>query len=234
MLNIPDYAKVIIASLIAYVFLFIIAKLLGKKQIAQLSFIDYVVGITIGSIAAEMATETVEPIYHYIIAMALFFLFDLLISILGRKSANLKKLLNGKPLILIDEGKFNYENLNKSKTTVDEITGMARDKGYFDLNDIAFAIFETSGKLSIMPKSHHKAIVAKDMGIMPPQPQLIQYLVVDGKVSKDSLAHLGRDRDWLLNGLKIKDEYDLENILVASYDEMNKNFNVHYKYETND
>ncbi|HKL94460.1 MAG TPA: DUF421 domain-containing protein [Clostridia bacterium] len=225
----PDYLKVIIASAITYVYLFIIAKLLGKKQIAQLSFIDYIVGITIGSIAAEMSTETTEPIYQYIIAMTLFFLFDLLITILSRKSAGLKKLLNGKPLILIDEGKFDYENLKKSKISVDEVSGMARDKGYFDINDIAFAIFETSGKLSIMPKSHNKPVVAKDMGITPEKPQLTQYLVVDGKVSNDSLKQSGRDKDWLFKELKIKDESELNNILVASYDETRKNFNVHYK-----
>ncbi|MDD4839369.1 MAG: DUF421 domain-containing protein [Clostridia bacterium] len=227
----PDYLKVIIFSIVAYIYLFILAKLLGKKQIAQLSFIDYVVGITIGSIAAEMTTETEEPIYHYIIAMSLFFLFDLLITIIGRKSAKMKVLMNGKPLILISEGKFDFENMKKSKITVDELAGMARDKGYFDIESIAYAIFETSGKLSILPKSHEKPLVANDMGIKPPKPKLVEFLVVDGKISNDSLKQMGYDKQWLFSGLQIQDENDLDNILVASYDEENKNFNVHYKYE---
>ena len=92
-----DIAKIVVFSITAYVSIFIIAKLLGKKQIAQLSFIDYIVGITIGSIAAEMTTELEQPFYHYLIAMALFFLFDLAVTLIGRKSALLKKSLLESP-----------------------------------------------------------------------------------------------------------------------------------------
>ena len=144
--NIPDVAKVLIFSMMAYVTLFIIAKLLGKKQIAQLSFIDYVVGITIGSIAAEMATDTQNPFYFYIIAMAIFLVFDIVVTLIGRKGSLMKKIFCGRPLMIIENGQFNYKELKKSKLTVDEIIGMAREKDYFDINQIAFAILETSGK----------------------------------------------------------------------------------------
>jgi len=221
--------KVLVFSITAYLFLFVIAKLLGKKQLAQLTFIDYVVGITIGSIAAEMATEMQQPFYHYLIAMAAFFFFDLIISVLGRKGVLLKKIANGTPLILIDEGKLNYENLKKSKITVNEFCGMAREKGFFHLEDIAYAIFETSGQLSVLPKGSQRPVVASDFDFELKKPELVQYLVVDGSISKESLKAIDKEEEWLFAGLKIKEEKDLKNILLAYYEPKEQNFLVHYK-----
>lgn len=108
----PDFVKVIVFSLSAFVFfLFLIAKILGKKQIAELDFADYVVGITIGSIAAEWATELQQEWYHYIIAMSIFAVFSLFISFLEQKATKMKAFLRGKPNIIIPEGKFQYKNL---------------------------------------------------------------------------------------------------------------------------
>ncbi len=226
-----DIVKVLVFSITSYVFLFIIAKLLGKKQIAQLSFIDYVVGITIGSIAAEMATETTKPFYHYLIAMAVFFLFDMLVSLLGRKNAFLKKLVNGKPIILIENGKIDYKKLKKSKLCIDEVCGMARDKNIFDLNDIAYAIFETNGKLSILPKSPKQPLVAENLDIKLPAPSLTEYLIIDGKICKDSLKSSNMTEEWLLGRLNIANKADINNILVASYDNTADNFYVQTKNE---
>lgn len=231
--NLPDVVKVLVFSVISYVTLFIIAKLLGKKQIAQLSFIDYVVGITIGSIAAEMATDTVNPFYHYLIAMAIFLVFDLAVTLLSRKGTFMKNLLCGKPLIIIENGQINYKELKKSKLTVDELVGMARDKDYFDINQIAFAILETSGKLSILPKPDDKPPVCKDLNITPPQPALTDYFIIDGTLRQEVIDKNGYDVEWLKKGVGATDEETLKNILLASYDEETKQFNVHYKTQTN-
>lgn len=230
--NIHDVVKVLIFSIVAYLTLFIIAKLLGKKQIAQLSFIDYVVGITIGSIAAEMATDTVNPFYHYIIAMTIFLVFDFAVTLISRKGALLKKLLCGRPLMIIENGKINYKELKKSKLTVDEVLGMARDKDYFDINQIAFGILETSGKLSILPKAEEKQPVCKDLSITPPPPELTDYLIIDGVLRKDVMEKNGYSEEWIKRGLGINCDKDLKNILLASYDEKGQTFNVHYKNET--
>lgn len=230
--NIHDVVKVLIFSIVAYLTLFIIAKLLGKKQIAQLSFIDYVVGITIGSIAAEMATDTVNPFYHYIIAMTIFLVFDFAVTLISRKGALLKKLLCGRPLMIIENGKINYKELKKSKLTVDEVLGMARDKDYFDINQIAFGILETSGKLSILPKAEEKQPVCKDLSITPSPPELTDYLIIDGVLRKDVMEQNGYSEEWIKRGLGINCDKDLKNILLASYDEKGQTFNVHYKNET--
>lgn len=230
--NIHDVVKVLIFSIVAYLTLFIIAKLLGKKQIAQLSFIDYVVGITIGSIAAEMATDTVNPFYHYIIAMTIFLVFDFAVTLISRKGTLMKKLFCGRPLMIIENGKINYKELKKSKLTVDEVLGMARDKDYFDINQIAFGILETSGKLSILPKAEEKPPVCKDLSITPPPPELTDYLIIDGVLRKDVMEQNGYSEEWIKRGLGINGDKDLKNILLASYDEKEQTFNVHYKNET--
>lgn len=227
--NLHDTVKVLIFSIVAYATLFIIAKILGKKQIAQLSFIDYVVGITIGSIAAEMATDTVNPFYHYLIAMGVFLLFDVAVTFISRKGRNVKTLLCGKPIIIIDNGQINYEELKKSKLTIDELIGMARDKDCFDINDIAFGILETSGKLSILPKAEQKPPVCKDLNITLPPTALTEYLIIDGSVCKDVLSVNGYTEDWLLKGVGATDQAALDNVLLASYDSENNRFNVHYK-----
>lgn len=227
----PDIIKVLIFSAASYAVLFTLAKILGKKQIAQLSFVDYVVGISIGSIAAEMATETNEPFYHFLIAMVVFFLFDLVVSIIGRKGAFLKKILKGKPTVLIEDGKINYQNLKKIKITIDEFIGMARDKNYFDLQKIEYAIMETSGNLSILPKSEYAPLTPADMQIATSRSKLTDYLVLDGKISNDRLKESGHDEKWLKKGLHLKEEDDLSNILLATYDQQNQNFIVHYKDE---
>lgn len=221
--------KLLIFPIIAYIYLFVIAKCLGKKQISQLTFIDYVVGITIGSIAAEMVTDLEQPFYHYLIAMGVFFLVDLFINFIGRKSKFLKELTSGAPLIIISDGKFSYEKLKKSKLTINEFCGMTREKGYFHLEDIAFAVFETSGKLSILPKCSKAPVVVQDINMVGQKAQLDQYYVVDGKVSKDSLEITNKDEKWLFNELKIENKQQLSNILLAYYDEVEQNFIVHYK-----
>lgn len=225
----PDILKVAVFSAVAYLSLFIIAKLLGKKQIAQLSFIDYVVGITIGSIAAEMATETEAPFYNYLLAMGLFFLFDLAITFISRKGKLMKTVFSGKPLTVIENGQINFNELKKSKISVEELTGMARDKDYFDLDDIAFAVLETSGKLSILPKAEKQPVVCENIGVTLPAPSLTEYLVIDGSVCDEAMKTNGYSEEWLLSGLHLSSKKELKNVLLAYYDSEKKVFHAHFK-----
>ena len=106
---------------------------------------------------------------------------------------------------------------------------MARDKDYFDINQIAFGILETSGKLSILPKAEEKQPVCKDLSITPPPPELTDYLIIDGVLRKDVMEKNGYSEEWIKRGLGINCDKDLKNILLASYDEKGQTFNVHYK-----
>ena len=162
--HMENVIKVLVFSLSSFAFLFLVTKILGKKQIAELSFIDYVLGISIGSIAAEWSTETEQPFYHYIIALTIYGALSLILDLLERKQP-FRKFLKGEELTIIEDGEFNYENLKKSKLDVEDVLGMAREKNIFDIEDIAYALFETTGKLSILPKSAKRPTVIEDIDV---------------------------------------------------------------------
>ena len=232
MFGIPKIYWLFINSFTSFCFLFIISKILGKKQIAQLEFIDYAVGISLGSIAAEWAFADDRPFYYYAIAMAIFFILALLVTLIGRKNTILKRLFKGKPITLMYEGKILSHNLDKSKIDVNDLLSMLREKGYFDPNDVAYAIFETSGQLSVLPKGSQKPVVLEDVDKQSVKPSsLTDVLVVDGVVSKSGLNEIGKSVEWLLLKLKLEHESELKNIILATYDNKTNKVNVHYKTE---
>ncbi len=211
---------VIINATTSFIFLFIISKILGKKQIAQLEFIDYAGGISLGSIAAEWSTDTENPFYYYIIAMSIFFVFAFVIAIVGRKCAFFKRIFKGKPSTLIYEGKINFKELNKCKIDVNDLLSMLRERGFFDICDVAFAIMEPSGKISVLPKGNQKPVVLEDIsGAKIEQASLSNVLVVDGVISNSGLSETNKDKKWLFGKLKIQSNEELKNIILAVYDE---------------
>ena len=234
MFGIPKIYWLFINSFTSFCFLFIISKVLGKKQIAQLEFIDYAVGISLGSIAAEWAANDDRPFYYFAIAMAMFFLLAFLVAVIGRKSSFFKRIFKGKPVTLIYEGQILSESLDKSKIDVNDLLSMLREKGYFDPNDVAYAIFETSGQLSVLPKGDQKPVVIEDVDKRKiKQSSLTNVLVVDGIVSKSGLNEIGKTTSWLFKKLQIKQTNELKNVILATYDNENQKLNVHYKKQSN-
>lgn len=230
MFGIQPIYWVLIDSAVAFLYLFVISKLLGKKQIAQLEFIDYTVGISLGSIAAEMATNTEVPFYYFLIAMTIFFLFAVLVAVVGRKTTFLKRLLKGKPATLIYDGKINYKELKKNKIDVNDLLSMLREKGYFDIADVAYAVFEPSGELSVLPVGAQKPLVIEDLDNDKIKPaQLEDILVVDGVLSRSGLNNAGKDDRWLFERLGVTDGKDLKDILLCVYDAENDKLNTYRK-----
>ena len=230
MFGLSKISWLFINSISSFVFLFVISKLLGKKQITQLEFIDYAVGISLGSIAAEWSFADDRPFYYYAIAMTVFFALAFLVAVVGRKSSFFKRLFKGKPVALIYEGQILFDGLNKSKIDVNDLLSMLREKGYFDPNDVEYAIFETSGRLSVLPKGGQKPVVMEDIDKRKiKKSTLTNILVADGKISRSGLNEIGKTTDWLLKKLRVKDKRDLNGIILASYDATNDGVKVHYK-----
>lgn len=224
-----EILKLLIFSFVSVVYLFLISKLMGKKQIAQLEFVDYVMGISIGSISAEMATDISDkPFYYYLIGVTVFFLFDMMVSFLGRKGPAMKHFFKGHPETIIYNGQFEYQTLKKSKLDVNEVLSMCREKGYFDISDVAFAIFETSGTLSVLPKGEYRPVVISDIGANVSQAELPYYLIVDGHISYSSLNELGYDEDWLMLRCNL-DKKKLKKVLFAQYDKEKDRVMMQYK-----
>ena len=200
--------KILVFSASAATYLFVMAKLLGKKQLAQLDVIDYMLGIAVSSIAAELAIDSGNaPFYHYLTAMTFFFVVNLAIIYFERKGRRIKKFLKGVPLMVIYEGKVCYKALKKSKMDINDLMAKARESGYFDLSKVEYAVFENSGALSVMPKSQpHEKPAALPFN-----------LVDDGYVIKSSLRTLGKDEGWLYEKLGIQTKKELKNIILAIY-----------------
>ena len=232
MFGIAEIYWVLINSVVAFVYLFIISKLLGKKQIAQLEFIDYTVGISLGSIAAELAFDTDKPFWYYLIAMTVFFVLALAVSLIGRKSTFLKRIIKGKPATLVYDGKIDYKQLKKVKIDVNDLLSMLREKGYFDIADVAYAVFEPSGELSVLPVGAQKPLVMEDLDESKiKRAALSNVLIADGVVSDSGLSDIDKNRQWLYDRLNIKQKSDLDEIILAVYGDETDEFNVHKKSE---
>lgn len=197
--------------------LFLVAKFIGHKQIAQLDFFDYITGITIGSIAAEMATELEEP-WKPLTAMVIYGGATLLLSIISKKFLRSRKYLNGTPTILMDRGKLYYENLKKAKLDLSEFMVMCRQQGYFDLTSIQTAVFEYNGKLTILPVSSQRPVTPNDMNLTPEQELLFTELIMDGRILDGNLKRMGLDMTWLDKQLKQRHISSPQDVFLAVCD----------------
>ena len=197
--------------------LFLVAKFIGHKQIAQLDFFDYITGISIGSIAAEMATELEEP-WKPLAAMVIYGGATLLLSIVSKRFPRSRKYLNGTPTILMDHGKLYYENLKKAKLDLSEFMVMCRQQGYFDLTSIQTAVFEYNGKLTILPVSSQRPVTPNDMNLAPEQELLFTELIMDGRILDDNLKRMGLDLTWLNNQLKQRHISSPQDVFLAVCD----------------
>lgn len=206
-----------LTSLGSFGALFLIAKLIGHKQIAQLDFFDYITGITVGSIAAEMATELEEP-WKPLVAMLLYGGVTVLLSILSNRLPRARKYLNGTPTILMDRGKLYRENLKKAKLDLSEFMVMCRQQGYFDLTSIQTAVFEYNGKLTILPVSSQRPVTPNDMNLSPKQEQLFTELIMDGRILEDNLKRMGLNLTWLEKQLKERRIHSAKDVFLAVCD----------------
>lgn len=213
--------KIILTSLLSAVTLFFLAKLMGHKQIVQLDFFDYITGITIGSIAAELATELENPIQPFI-AMLVFGLIAVCLSILTGKFPRIRKYINGTPTILMNDGKLYRKNMKKAKLDLSEFLVLCRQLGYFDLSAIQTAIFEYNGKLTILPTSGQRPATPDDLNLTPPPSSIFTELIMDGRVMGENLHRKGLDEQWLQKQLKLQGYHSAKEIYLGLCDQNNQ------------
>ena len=191
-----ELTKVILTSLLSAAMLFLIAKILGHKQVAQLDFFDYITGITIGSIAAELATELEKPLKP-LTAMVVYGIIAYLLSVISSKLPRTRKYINGTPTIIMNNGKLYRANMKKAKLELSEFMMMCRQLGYFDLNEIQTAVFEYNGRLSVLPVSDKRPIQPADMHLSPAPASICAEVIMDGRILGENLRRMGLDDKWL-------------------------------------
>ena len=189
-----EYLYIFFLSLGSLIILFFLTKLMGNKEMSQLSLFDYINGITIGSIAAEMATSLEDNFLYPLIAMVVYGLSVFIISVLSAKSLKIRRFMTGKSMIVFDNGKIYKGNLKKGKIDLNEMLVQARINGYFDLNNVQTAILESNGKLSFLPKSDQRPATPKDLNLSPDQEKLVTNVIIDGKILNDNLKYTGNNR----------------------------------------
>ena len=213
-----DILHIILTSLGSIVVLFILTKLMGYRQMSQLSMFDYINGITIGSIAAEMATSLENNFTQPLTAMIVYALAALLLSWLGTKSIKARRLIEGTPLVLMNNGELYRENLKKAKIDVTEFLVQCRGQGYFDVSKLETAILEGNGKISFLPKVSDRPATPSDLGLSPEQDYMVANVILDGKIMEKNLRHTGNNEKWLLSQIKGQGADRVEDVLLATCD----------------
>ena len=192
--------------------------MLGKKQVSQLSLFDYVIGISIGNFAAEMSINLDTNYINGTVAVIIFGLVAYLVSVLTMKSIHLRRFFMGVPTILIEHGNLMIEGMRKVKFDLNDLLEECRICGYFDISEIEYAIMETNGTVSILPKGEYKPLVIKDMNLKANKQGLCANVVIDGKIMKNNLKNIHKDEKWLQKELKIKGHKKLDSILLVTVD----------------
>ena len=221
-INYIELIDVTIRALLSLIALFIVTKIIGKKQVSELSLFDYVIGITIGNFAAEMTINLESQEANGIFAVLIFGMVAYIVSKLSMKSMRLRRFFIGVPTLVIKDGKILYNQLRKMKLDINDLLEQCRMSGYFDINQIEYAILEAGGDLSILPKSQYRPICPNDMDLKVKSEGLCANLVIDSKIMYKNLEHMHKDEEWLRKELKIKGYRDLSNVLLVTLDNNEK------------
>ncbi|MDD4282772.1 MAG: DUF421 domain-containing protein [Bacilli bacterium] len=224
-----ELLDVFIRAILSLITLFLITKMLGTKQVSQLSLFDYVIGISIGNFAAEMTINLESQYINGITAVVVFGAIAYFVSFLTMKSIRLRRFFMGTPTIVIQQGKLLEKNLKKMKLDVNDLLEECRCNGYFNIEEIEFAIMEVNGNLSILPKGKYKPIVIGDMSLPIPKQGLCANIIIDGKVMTNNLKLTLKDESWLLNEINKQGHDNYSKILLATLD-INNNLVI---YERN-
>ncbi len=219
MANIID---IIVRSLISLVVLFVITEMMGKKQISQLNLFDYIIGISIGSIAASLSVDDSINYLDGALAIVVYGGVATLISYLTTKSIVLRRFFTGPPLVIINEGKIFYDNLKKCKLDINDVLQMAREKGHYDISEINCAILESSGKISFLPKSKYVPLTPNDTKTKVSENGLVSNLLIDGKMMKENIRNIGKDEKWVITRLENMGYKDRSQILLVTCDNKEK------------
>ena len=212
----------IIKGSVAVIYLFLVIKALGKKQISELNIFDYIIGLSLGNIAAEMTVNDDITILEGLVSMTVYGIFSLFVSYITEKSIIARRLIAGEPVVIMENGKISREQLKKCKIDINDLLQDARESGYFDISEINYAIMEPSGKISFLPKNKYKPTTPSDMKIKVNSGGITANLILDGNIMENNIKTIGHDKKWLINRLKKEGYDDPKDLLLVICDNKEK------------
>ena len=206
-----------LTSAASIVVLFLLTKLMGSKQVSQMTMFDYVVGITIGSSAAELATELEAPV-RPLVAMVVYGAAAVLISLVTSKSIQARSIFTGKPLVLLEDGVIYRKNLEKARLDLSEFLTYCRIGGWFDLNQLQAAVLEHNGVVSFLPREQDRPATPADLDLSPRQSQVQVPFVMDGRLLEENVRLAGKEASWVRRGLLRQGYRDEGEVFLALWD----------------
>lgn len=225
-----ELLDVFFRAIVSLVTLFFVTKLLGKKQVSQLSLFDYVIGISIGNFAAEMTINTDSPYLNGTVAVIFFGVIAYFISKLTMKSIKLRRFFTGVPTVIIEKGEIIEENLKKVNFDLNDFLQECRSGGYFNIDDIYYAIMEANGRISFLPKAGSSPVTNENMNLKIKQDGLCANVIIDSHIMEKNLKNINKDTKWLEKKLKEKN-VKLDNVFLATVD-VNEKLFIYEKNKT--
>lgn len=218
-MDISNFFPVLYRGIISLATLFLVTKVVGKKQVSEFSLFDYVIGISIGNFAAEMTINIDSPEFDGIIAVVIFGGIAYIVSFLTLHSIKLRKFFMGEPTIIIQNGLLLRKNMKKARLDINNLLEEARIKGFFDLSEIQYGILEANGEMSFMPYAEYQPMTPKDNMLKVKKKELAGNVIVDGIINYEILSLYNKNEEWLKNYLKNKN-IKIKDVLLGTIDSM--------------
>ncbi len=216
----PDaiYYQVALRTVLAFFAILLVTRILDKEQVGELTFYEYVTGITIGSLAADMATITIISPWVILTALVVFAALTFLMGFVSLKSRAARKLLEGAPTVMIQNGKILGKNMARCRYNIDDLLLQLRNQGVFNIAEVEFAVLESNGQLSVMLKSQKKPATREDLKIPTGYEGLSSELIIDGEIIYQNLQQNNLDEAWLIHELERQGIHSPKEIMLASLD----------------
>lgn len=213
---------IVLQTLVAFFSILLITRILGRQQVAQLTVYEYINGITFGSIAATVATDLGQSSWGHILGLFLFGILTFLVSYISRKNRSISKIIDGEPVLVIQDAHILEKNLARFQYTVDDLTHLLRKKDIFNIQDVKYAVLETTGEISIVKVAEKENVKVEDMNLQVSQEELITDIIVTGKIIYENLKKRNISVTWLSGQLRMMGVKNINDVYYATLDKDKK------------
>ncbi|MGG3641782.1 DUF421 domain-containing protein [Bacillus gobiensis] len=215
-----DYLHITTELIIGFFALFLVTKILGKTQFAQITPFDFISALILGEMVGNAIFDENVSVWEILFAVAVWGILIYIIELLSQKFKGLRGLLEGQPTIVIDKGKINYQALKTNKLDINQLQTLIREKGYFSITEVEYALLETDGSVSVLPKHPNSPLTKQDLDIKYKPVSLPITLILDGELVKNNLTEAGFDEDWLKKQLEAEKIHDYKEVLYSEWHEI--------------
>ncbi|MCI8587794.1 MAG: DUF421 domain-containing protein [Clostridia bacterium] len=216
-----DILKIVALTSGSAITLYILTRLMGNKEMSQLTMFDYIIGITIGSIAAEMSTALEDDFMQPLVAMIIYAIISIAISVFSCKSLKFRRIIYGNSLILYDNDEIYVKNLKKAKIDINEFLMQCRVNGFFNLSNLQTAILEINGKISFLPKENQRPVTPTDLNLSTNPERICSTIILNGILLKQNLQYTGNDELWIQKQLVSQNVKNIKDVFLAFCDSQN-------------